>query len=156
MIVSVSLVLLLGLLIVFLIRYTKLRAWQAILCILFGFYIASTPLGALHQRRGHRGDPPNLRDPTLNATRPDAASNDPAIRVINRLCRELAAARLQYANLLAAARVTVASARDGDPYALEFLEDELVVRHGQADLEDPPFERARSADAAAQCWTVRR
>jgi len=44
-IVSVSLVLLLGLLIVFLIRYTKLRTWQAILCILFGFYVASTPLG---------------------------------------------------------------------------------------------------------------
>ena len=45
MIVSVSLVLLLGLLIVFLVRYTKLRAWQAITCILFGFYVASTPLG---------------------------------------------------------------------------------------------------------------
>ena len=29
----------------FLIRYTKLRAWQALLCILFGFYVASTPLG---------------------------------------------------------------------------------------------------------------
>jgi hypothetical protein len=43
-IVSVSLVLLLGLLIVFLIRYTKLRAWQAVICILFGFYVASTPL----------------------------------------------------------------------------------------------------------------
>jgi hypothetical protein len=44
-IVSVSLVLLLGLLIVFLVRYTKLRTWHAILCILFGFYVASTPLG---------------------------------------------------------------------------------------------------------------
>ena len=41
-IVSVSLVLLLGLLIVFLVRYTKLRTWHAILCILFGFYVAST------------------------------------------------------------------------------------------------------------------
>ena len=37
--------LLLGLLIVFLVRYTKLRTWHAILCILFGFYVASTPLG---------------------------------------------------------------------------------------------------------------
>jgi hypothetical protein len=44
--------------------------------------------------------------------------------------------------------VTLASARDGDPYALEFLADELVVQHGQADLDDPPFERAQSADAA--------
>jgi hypothetical protein len=30
----------------------------------------------------------------------------------------------------------VAAARDGDPYALEFLADELVVQHGQADLDD--------------------
>jgi len=45
MIVSVSLVLLLGLLILLLVRYAKLRAWQAVLCILFGFYVASSPLG---------------------------------------------------------------------------------------------------------------
>ncbi len=45
MIVSVSVVLLLGVLIFFLIRYAKLRTWQALLCILFGYYIASTTLG---------------------------------------------------------------------------------------------------------------
>lgn len=45
MIVSVSVVLLLGVLIFFLIRYAKLRTWQALLCILFGYYIASTSLG---------------------------------------------------------------------------------------------------------------
>ncbi|MGH3566359.1 MAG: hypothetical protein ACRDRH_10055 [Pseudonocardia sp.] len=44
MILSVFVVLLLGVLVWFLIRYTALRAWQAIACILFGFYIASTPL----------------------------------------------------------------------------------------------------------------
>lgn len=44
MILSVSIVLLLGVMIWFLIRYTALRAWQALLCILFGFYVASTPL----------------------------------------------------------------------------------------------------------------
>jgi hypothetical protein len=41
---SVSIVLLLGVMIWFLIRYTALRAWQAMACILFGFYVASTPL----------------------------------------------------------------------------------------------------------------
>lgn len=82
--------------------------------------------------------------------RPDAAS-----RVINRLCRELTAAQLQYANLLAAARATLAAARDGDPYALEFLADELVVQHGQADLDDMPFERARPGDAT-HWWEVGR
>lgn len=45
MIVTVSIVLLLGVLVFFLIRYAKLRAWQALICILFGYYTASTPLG---------------------------------------------------------------------------------------------------------------
>lgn len=45
MIVSVSVVLLLGVLIFFLIRYAKLRAWQALICVVFGYYLASTPLG---------------------------------------------------------------------------------------------------------------
>jgi Na+-translocating ferredoxin:NAD+ oxidoreductase RnfD subunit len=44
LIVSVSVVLLLGLLVLLLVRYRKLRAWQAIACILFGFYAASTPV----------------------------------------------------------------------------------------------------------------
>jgi hypothetical protein len=49
----------------------------------------------------------------------------------------------------------VAAARDGDPYALEFLADELVVQHGQADLDDMPFERARPGDAT-HWWEVGR
>jgi hypothetical protein len=64
---------------------------------------------------------------------PDTAA-DP-VRVIRGLCRELAAARLRYANLLAAARATVSAARDGDPDALEFLVDELAAQHGQHDLD---------------------
>jgi hypothetical protein len=43
-IVSVSIVLLLGVLVCLLIRYTKLRAWQALTCILFGFYVAASPV----------------------------------------------------------------------------------------------------------------
>jgi len=43
-IVSVSIVLLWGVLIWILIRYTSLRAWQAIACILFGLYVGTTPL----------------------------------------------------------------------------------------------------------------
>lgn len=44
MVLSVSLVLLLGALVWFLIRYAGLAAWQALVCILFGFYLANTPL----------------------------------------------------------------------------------------------------------------
>ncbi len=44
MIVSVSIVLLLGVLVWFLIRYTALRAWQALICVLFGFNIAASPV----------------------------------------------------------------------------------------------------------------
>lgn len=39
-----SLVLLLGVLVWFLIRFAGLRGWHALLCVLFGFYLASTPL----------------------------------------------------------------------------------------------------------------
>ena len=55
--------------------------------------------------------------------------------MIHRLCRELAAIRLSYANLLAAARATLAAARDGEPDALEYLADELAAQHGQHDLD---------------------
>ncbi len=44
MTVSVSLVLLLGVLVCLLIRYSKLRLWQALVCILFGFYVATSPV----------------------------------------------------------------------------------------------------------------
>ncbi len=44
MTLSVSLVLLLGVLVCLLIRYSKLRAWQALVCMLFGFYVATSPV----------------------------------------------------------------------------------------------------------------
>ncbi|MGH3611215.1 MAG: hypothetical protein ACRDRK_01050 [Pseudonocardia sp.] len=64
---------------------------------------------------------------------------------------------MEYANLLAAARATLAAAREGDPQALEFLSDELVVQHGQHDLdhEFPPIDRARPG-AAMRWWEVGR
>ncbi len=46
MTVSVSLVLLLGVLVWILIRYTQLRAWQALVCFLFGFYVAASPVAS--------------------------------------------------------------------------------------------------------------
>lgn len=51
------------------------------------------------------------------------------MRVINRLCRELLATRLRYAHLVAAARATLAAARDGEPDALDYLADELATHH---------------------------
>ena len=45
MVLSVSLVLLLGVAVWFLIRFAGLRVWQALVCVLFGFFLASTPLG---------------------------------------------------------------------------------------------------------------
>ncbi|MGH3783312.1 MAG: hypothetical protein ACRDRO_22515 [Pseudonocardiaceae bacterium] len=44
MVLSVSLVLLLGVLVWFLVRFAGLRGWHALLCVLLGFYLASTPL----------------------------------------------------------------------------------------------------------------
>jgi hypothetical protein len=40
---SISAVVLLGLLVWFLVRFAALRGWQAAICILFGFYLATTP-----------------------------------------------------------------------------------------------------------------
>lgn len=42
MVLSVSVVVLLGVLVWFLIRHAALRGWQALICILFGFYLSST------------------------------------------------------------------------------------------------------------------
>lgn len=53
MVLTVSLVLLLGVLVWFLVRFAALRTWHALICILFGFFLASTPL-ALHIRAGCR------------------------------------------------------------------------------------------------------
>lgn len=44
MVLSVSLVVLLGLLVWFLIRYANLATWHAAVCVLFGFWLASTGL----------------------------------------------------------------------------------------------------------------
>lgn len=55
--------------------------------------------------------------------------------MIHQLWRELAAIRLSYANLLAAARVALFAARGGEPDALEYLADELAAQHGQHDLD---------------------
>jgi hypothetical protein len=44
LILSASIVLLLGVLVFVLIRYSALRAWQAAACALFGFYLASSPV----------------------------------------------------------------------------------------------------------------
>jgi uncharacterized membrane protein len=42
LIISVSAVMLLGGLVWLLIRYAGLRVWQALVCALFGFFVAST------------------------------------------------------------------------------------------------------------------
>ena len=44
MVLSISVVLLLGVLVWFLVRFAALCGWHALFCILFGFYLASTPL----------------------------------------------------------------------------------------------------------------
>ena len=64
----------------------------------------------------------------------DAEPSEPTDRFIRRLCRELVAMRLSYSNLLAAARATLAAARDDESEALEYLADELAAQHGQHDL----------------------
>jgi hypothetical protein len=56
------------------------------------------------------------------------------VRVIGRLCRDLAALRRSYADLLAAARATLSAAHDDEPDALDYLADELAAQHGQHDL----------------------
>jgi hypothetical protein len=45
MAVSLSLVLLLGVLVYLLWRYARLSFWQIVLCALFGFYLASSSVG---------------------------------------------------------------------------------------------------------------
>ncbi len=87
-----------------------------------------------------------------DAAAPDPARVEPAARTVNRLGRELAATRTQYANLLAAARATLTAAQDGDPYALEFLADELVVQHGQLDLDDETARVRRPRLRAETRW----
>lgn len=47
MVLSLSLVVLLGALVLFICRYAALPVWQAVVCVLFGFYLASSPLAPL-------------------------------------------------------------------------------------------------------------
>ena len=44
MILSISAVLLLGVMVLVLCRYAGLRGWHAVVCVLFGFYLAASPL----------------------------------------------------------------------------------------------------------------
>ena len=50
MIVSVSAVLLLGAFTVLLWRYAGLKAWHAFVCVLFGFYLASSSIATVIDR----------------------------------------------------------------------------------------------------------
>jgi hypothetical protein len=52
--------------------------------------------------------------------------------VIARLAAELAATRMDRANLLAAMRATIAAHTDGEPDPLYYLRDELDARHTAA------------------------
>jgi hypothetical protein len=45
MVVSLSLVLLLGVFVYLIWRYARLPVWQIVLCALFGFYLASSSVG---------------------------------------------------------------------------------------------------------------
>jgi hypothetical protein len=59
----------------------------------------------------------------------DALADVPAMgAVIARLTAELAATRMDRANLLAAMRATIAAHADGDPDPLWYLRDELAAR----------------------------
>lgn len=57
MVLSVSIVLLLAVAVAVLCRWAGLRGWHAVVCVLFGFYLASSPLApaisaAVHQLAG--------------------------------------------------------------------------------------------------------
>jgi hypothetical protein len=54
----------------------------------------------------------------------------PLLSEVDRLWLLLVAARHRYANLLAAARATLAADRDGEPDPLSYLRDELPINHG--------------------------
>ena len=47
MTVSISAVLLLGAFVFLLCRYARLPIWQAVVCVLFGYYLASSALGPI-------------------------------------------------------------------------------------------------------------
>jgi len=60
--VTISLVLILGIAVIFLVRYMGLRVWHCLICIAFGFCLAATTLapqirqviqGLVHSLAGH-------------------------------------------------------------------------------------------------------
>ena len=57
MTITLSAVVLLAVLVYFLIRFAALRVWQALVCVLFGFFLASSSLA------------PYIRDATRAAAR---------------------------------------------------------------------------------------
>lgn len=67
---------------------------------------------------------------------------------LSRVRELLALVRVMHANLLAAARATIAAARDGEPDPMYYLRDELDA-HDQlpADYLDPPDGSARERDS---------
>lgn len=70
----------------------------------------------------------------------DALNDAPALMAeIKRLAEELQSARLDRANLLAAARATLAASQDGEPDPLYYLRDELDA------LTTPPDDTGRPA-----------
>lgn len=70
----------------------------------------------------------------------DALNDVPALLAeVKRLAEEVQSARLDRANLLAAARATLAASRDGEPDPLYYLRDELDA------LTTPPDDTGRSA-----------
>lgn len=62
---------------------------------------------------------------------------------VTRLRRSLAAVRMSYANLLAAARATLAADRDGEPNPLEYLRDELTQQPAR-----PPYSAVERPDGS--------
>ncbi|MBO3750312.1 hypothetical protein J5X84_29885 [Streptosporangiaceae bacterium NEAU-GS5] len=50
MVISVSVVLLLGVAVVLALRYTRLALWHAVVCVLFGFYLSQTAAAPEVQR----------------------------------------------------------------------------------------------------------
>jgi hypothetical protein len=147
--VSIPLVALLGAVVFVAWRYMKLRVWQAVLCLLFGFFLAATTEGVMPMsnapRSIQRDDLQEIatRNRTarhivagLSAAFPTLAdiwryldtalADSPALSAeIGHLRAELASARLDLANLAAAALATLTAHCDGEADPLSYLQDEL-------------------------------
>ena len=69
---------------------------------------------------------------------------DDMVHVIASLSAELATLRAEHADLregyldlIAAARAAVSADHDGEPFAMDYLTDELIAGHGQTGLAAP-------------------